>query len=287
VRRRAAARHRPDAYRPYATGIAFLRAAWHVADGAARWRSKAYEFVADIPAIDLLTGDARARALIEAGAPLPELIATWAEAERAFIEETSTVPAVSGRGVTIVGLLGGAFNPPHVAHALVGLYALETQAIDRLWLVPTWKNAFGKHLAPYDDRVAMCELVAAALGIGPRCRASRRTWRASAAARAGRCTRSSTWRSWRRRWSFRLIIGADILLETSAWLAWDEVCRRAPPIVIGRGGVAAPPGATVSEVAMPAVSSTEVRRRLGVAEDARDLLPAAVLRYIDARGLYR
>ena len=74
--------------------------------------------------------------------------------------------------MTIVGLLGGAFNPPHVAHALVGLYVLETQPIDRLWLVPTWKNAFGKQLAPYDDRVAMCALVAA---VAPaQCRS---TWR--------------------------------------------------------------------------------------------------------------
>ncbi len=189
--------------------------------------------------------------------------------------------------MTIVGLLGGAFNPPHVAHALVGLYALETQAIDRLWLVPTWKNAFGKHLAPYDDRVAMCELVAAALG--PRAEVSR-VEEDVARERGGESRTLHTLEHLAivaPTLSFRLIIGADILHETSAWLAWDEVCRRAPPIVIGRGGVAAPPGATVSEVAMPAVSSTEVRRRLGVAEDARDLLPAAVLRYIDARGLYR
>lgn len=74
------------AYRPYLTGLAFLKAAWQVADGAAAWRAKAYEFVDDVPAIDLLTGDARARPLIEAGAPLPELVATWAEAEQAFRE---------------------------------------------------------------------------------------------------------------------------------------------------------------------------------------------------------
>ncbi|MEZ4402674.1 MAG: DUF1343 domain-containing protein [Kofleriaceae bacterium] len=72
------------AYRPYATGVAFLRAAWQVADGAAAWRRKAYEFVDAIPAIDLLTGDARVRGLIEAGAPLAELVATWADAEQAF-----------------------------------------------------------------------------------------------------------------------------------------------------------------------------------------------------------
>lgn len=189
--------------------------------------------------------------------------------------------------MTTVGLLGGAFNPPHVAHALVGLYALETQAIDRLWLVPTWKNAFGKHLAPYDDRVAMCELVARALG--PRVEVSR-VEEDVAAARGGESRTLYTLEHLAvtaPALSFRLIIGGDILHETAAWLAWDEVCRRAPPIVIGRGGVTAPPGATVSEVAMPAVSSTEVRRRLGAGEDARDLLPAAVLRYIDERGLYR
>jgi uncharacterized protein YbbC (DUF1343 family) len=76
----------PHAYRPYLTGLAFLKAAWQVADGAAAWRAKAYEFVDAVPAIDLLTGDARARALIEAGAPLAELVATWADAEQAFRE---------------------------------------------------------------------------------------------------------------------------------------------------------------------------------------------------------
>ena len=76
----------PRAYRPYLTGVGFVHAAWQVGDGATRWRTKAYEFVDAVPAIDLLTGDARARALIEAGAPLAELAATWAEAERAFAE---------------------------------------------------------------------------------------------------------------------------------------------------------------------------------------------------------
>lgn len=72
------------AYLPYATGVAFVRAAWRVADGAAAWRRKAYEFVEDVPAIDLLTGDARVRTLIEAGAPLPELVATWQDDEASF-----------------------------------------------------------------------------------------------------------------------------------------------------------------------------------------------------------
>src|SRR5438067_814670 len=70
-----------------------------------------------------------------------------------------------------IAIFGGSFHPPHVAHQLVALYVLETHAIDELWLVPAYAHAFGKALAPYEHRVAMCELAAAALG--PRARVSR------------------------------------------------------------------------------------------------------------------
>src|ERR1051326_2001736 len=73
--------------------------------------------------------------------------------------------------MTRVALFGGSFNPPHVAHQLVALYVLETQPVDELWFVPTYAHPFGKPLAPYADRVAMCELVAAPLG--PRAKVAR------------------------------------------------------------------------------------------------------------------
>jgi nicotinic acid mononucleotide adenylyltransferase len=38
---------------------------------------------------------------------------------------------------------------------------------------------------------------------------------------------------------------------------------------------------------MPAVSSTEVRRRIDAGEDASGLVSRSVLGYIDRRGLYR
>src|SRR3954452_22589054 len=69
-----------------------------------------------------------------------------------------------------VALFGGSFNPPHVAHQLVGLYVLETEPVDELWLIPCFKHPFDKALAPFEDRLAMCELAAAALG--PRARVS-------------------------------------------------------------------------------------------------------------------
>ncbi|HVR61105.1 MAG TPA: nicotinate-nicotinamide nucleotide adenylyltransferase, partial [Polyangia bacterium] len=66
--------------------------------------------------------------------------------------------------MTRVALFGGSFNPPHVAHQMVGLYVLETALVDELWLLPCFLHAFGKPLAPFDDRFRMCERAAAALG---------------------------------------------------------------------------------------------------------------------------
>jgi hypothetical protein len=51
-----------------------------------RWRAEPYEFVADPPAIDLLTGSAAARRALDAGAPLGELVAAFAGFEREFAE---------------------------------------------------------------------------------------------------------------------------------------------------------------------------------------------------------
>lgn len=76
-----------DAFRPYRTGVAFLKAVHDQAPDKFRWRAKAYEFVDQIPAIDLLAGTAAIREGIEAGAALDELAARWPRDEGAFLEE--------------------------------------------------------------------------------------------------------------------------------------------------------------------------------------------------------
>ena len=62
-----------------------------------------------------------------------------------------------------IALLGGSFNPPHVAHLMVAWWALSTQPVDEVWLLPAFAHPFGKELAPFEDRVRMCELAARAL----------------------------------------------------------------------------------------------------------------------------
>ncbi|PIE82902.1 MAG: hypothetical protein CSA09_04965 [Candidatus Contendobacter odensis] len=70
----------------YATGIAFLQSVKRIAPEAFVWREKPYEFVADIPAIDLLTGDVAFRQALDAGtdADLVALSIEWQQERAAF-----------------------------------------------------------------------------------------------------------------------------------------------------------------------------------------------------------
>lgn len=61
----------------------------------------------------------------------------------------------------MIAVFGSAFNPPHRGHADVVRQALEKA--DCVLLVPSYRHAFGKHMAPYDQRLAMAAAMAASL----------------------------------------------------------------------------------------------------------------------------
>lgn len=77
---------------PLETGVRLLAAVRRLHPDRFAWRAGAYEFVADVPAIDLLTGSAAARDAIEEKGDLDELLRVWsahctafAEARKAFL----------------------------------------------------------------------------------------------------------------------------------------------------------------------------------------------------------
>ena len=73
-------------------------------------------------------------------------------------------------GSPLVGVFGGSFNPPHLAHVLALAVVLARFDVEKLLVVPTYRHPFAKSLAPYEDRVRMCEL---AMGFLPRVEISR------------------------------------------------------------------------------------------------------------------
>jgi nicotinate-nucleotide adenylyltransferase len=180
-----------------------------------------------------------------------------------------------------IALYGGSFNPPHLGHELAGLYVLETAGVDELWLMPTFQHPFDKALEPFEDRLAMCRLAAAALG--PRARVTDIERELGDESRTLRTVRALQARHPEHQ--FALVIGADLVAETATWYGAEELRATVPFVVVGRAGHSAGPGAR-AVVEMPAVSSTEIRRALAAGEPVLGFLSRAVLDYIYARGLF-
>ncbi|MCK9521614.1 MAG: DUF1343 domain-containing protein [Proteobacteria bacterium] len=74
-------------FRPYRAGLTVLHALFATADEGFAWRDAPYEFVSDIPAIDLLSGSPHMREALHAGAAPEEIAADWEREERAFALE--------------------------------------------------------------------------------------------------------------------------------------------------------------------------------------------------------
>lgn len=188
-----------------------------------------------------------------------------------------------------IALLGGSFNPPHVAHVMAAWWALATQGVREVWLLPAFRHPFGKALAPWEDRVHMCRLAVAAIRGAHVCTAEaelRDDPHCGKTARTLEHLRAS-----HPELDFALVIGADILPETPRWYRWDRVQALARVVVVGRQGCPGSPGGPGGpggEIPqLPAISSSEVRERLARGEDVSALLPRRVLEYALERGLYR
>jgi len=178
-----------------------------------------------------------------------------------------------------VAIYGGSFDPPHLGHVLAVTWALSAADIDEVWVIPTWQHAFDKaHRAPFDARMTMCELAFAPLRGVSTLDIERELGGVSLT-----LSTLSALRSRHPDADFRLLIGADVLPAVDRWHRWQDVIEIAPPLVVGRDGYPKPEGCPIS---IPNVSSTEIRDALDRAGDLRGLVPAKVVAYIRAQGLY-
>ncbi len=180
-----------------------------------------------------------------------------------------------------IALLGGSFNPPHVAHMMAAYWALATQRVCAVWLLPAFRHPFGKALAPWEQRVEMCRLAAEAIRGVEVCTAEAELAGDPLVGKTARTLEHLVGKHPGRR--FALIVGADVIAETSKWYRFDRVRELARLIVVGRSGYLGAEGGP----ALPKVSSSAIREKLQQGGDVSALVPASVLRYIEEKGLYR
>ena len=179
-----------------------------------------------------------------------------------------------------IALYGGSFNPPHVAHLLAVAYVQAMHpSLDEVWVMPCWSHAFAKDLARFEDRFEMCRRNFASLD---RVRIVTVEAELRGQSRTIRTVRHLLQRY--PSYTFRLMIGSDVLSDVDRWESFDELVTLAPPIVVDRLG-----HERGRRSFIPAVSSSEIRSAMAAdqAQRVADMLVPTVEQYVRERGLYR
>jgi len=180
-------------------------------------------------------------------------------------------------------VFGGSFDPPHFGHASVCHYLLDCMGAEQVLMVPTFQHPLGKQSAtPFEHRFEMCRrLVRTFSG---RVEVSALERELGGAGRTFDLLKALREREPDERWA--LCVGADILNEVERWYRWDDICELAEVVVLGRSGYRVGDFAGLQPVTLPEISSSEIRRKLGVGESVWGWVPAGVIEYIGDLGLY-
>ena len=212
-----------------------------------------------------------------------------------------------------IGILGGTFDPIHLAHLRVAEEVREAQQLDEMRLVPSavppHKGRAG--LSDAADRLRMVDLAIAGVP-------GFRSW-AVELERSGPSYSVDTLRALRaevgpaRRIVFA--VGFDAFVEFATWREYQAICGLVDLVVMTRPpwpstlSIAEFPvaareafrydpasdsfrhesghGLSLQHVTPLDISATAIRERVATGRSIRFLVPAAVEEYVTARGLYR
>jgi nicotinate-nucleotide adenylyltransferase len=128
-----------------------------------------------------------------------------------------------------IGLLGGSFDPPHMAHRAISLFALKRLKLDRVWWLVTPGNPLKTDRTPHDlaERMDAARQVAHDPRIDVSCLESVIGTRYTADTIRYLCRRASGLH-------FVWIMGADNLAQFHRWHDWRHIASEVPIAVIDR-----------------------------------------------------
>ncbi|HEU5294180.1 MAG TPA: nicotinate-nucleotide adenylyltransferase [Burkholderiaceae bacterium] len=189
-----------------------------------------------------------------------------------------------------IGLFGGTFDPPQLAHAALARCARDALRLDEVRWIPTgspWQKTHA--ISGARHREAMVKLAID----GEHAFVLER----SELKRAGPSYTLQTVHELRQRESgasWFLLIGADQYNNLHTWRGWPELLQLVTLAVAPRPGVAMCPDPQVAQaphqlVPLPPmdISATEIRDRVARGESISGLVSDAVASYIARHRLYR
>lgn len=192
-----------------------------------------------------------------------------------------------------IGIMGGTLDPVHNGHISLAQAALNELGLDGVMLLPAGDPPHKRRTASGEQRMEMARLAARSVeGVFP-CGIE--------VHRVGTTYTVDTLRELQAKnpsteWFY--IIGADTLMVLDSWKNFADVAKMCVFAVCGRAEeeiscarmeeLQNNYGACFVKMKLsgPAISSTEIRRRVCRGEEICDLVPADVNAYIHAQGLY-
>jgi nicotinate-nucleotide adenylyltransferase len=195
------------------------------------------------------------------------------------------------------GIMGGSFDPIHIAHLIMAESVREALSLDMVLFVPTGSQPLKreKYVSPTEHRVAMVEL---AIAGNPHFALSRVD-----VDRPGPSYTVDTMVALRQEWGgpeveMWFIVGADSLSTFPRWRDPSSLLAHVRLAVVRRPGVE--PDMPSLSAALPRleerldwidaplidISGTDIRRRVAAGLSIRYRVPNVVRDYIEANGLY-
>jgi nicotinate-nucleotide adenylyltransferase len=180
------------------------------------------------------------------------------------------------------GILGGTFDPIHIAHLHAAECALHQYRLDRVLIVPAgdpWqKTDLG--VTPAQQRFEMCRLAVDEVdGLVADDREI---------VRAGPTYTADTLDTFPEDEELFMVVGSDALAGLHTWHRWEAVASRVTILVAPRPGAPiADEHDQVLDMSPLDVSSTDIRKRAADGRPYRFLVTAPVHDYIETHGLYR
>lgn len=185
-----------------------------------------------------------------------------------------------------VGVFGGTFDPPHIAHVVLAAAAVHQLDLDELIVMPAgvpWQKVGSRRISSGDARLRMC---AAAFDPVDRVVVSDMEVR-----REGDTYTVDTLEALSGPGiELHLLLGSDTAAGLDTWHRPQDVARLANIAVFPRRGQEGEPpeGFAWSLLELPGleVSSTDIRRRTAAGEPIDGLVPPLVRAIVDAEGLF-
>lgn len=195
--------------------------------------------------------------------------------------------------LSTVGLLGGSFDPVHLAHVALARAALHELALDEVQLLPASQPWQREALAATPvQRLAMLEI---ALRNEPGLRIN-----SLEIDRGGNTYTIDTLRQLPANVDYVWILGADQLVNFCTWHKWRDIAAMVRLAVARRPGAdavaPAPLQALLAQLKRPLlqlpftpmeVSASVIRERLARGDSVQGLLNPGVAQYIEFHHLYR